>query len=143
MLRENNVPLRPASKCNLQVIVFTSIIIATCEVLSLLMFYMSVILDIYSKQPMLGPTQELYISELSFSRMWSPRQATHLAPGGIFYFPWTRHQHILVSLPKDTSNVGQTKLPKLRSSASWIRTQGLPCSGGGGGGLSYCSTHVL
>ena len=33
---------------------------------------------IYSKQPVPGLTQDWFIPEFSFSRMWNPRQVTHL-----------------------------------------------------------------
>ena len=46
------------------------------------------IVDTYSKQPILGLTHEVFISESSFSRMWSSRQVTLLPQRGIFYFPW-------------------------------------------------------
>ena len=48
---------------------------------------------VYSKQPIVGLTQE-WLRELSFSRLkCGVRDRLHIYPlCGIFYFPWHRHQ---------------------------------------------------
>ena len=66
---------------------------------------------IYSKQPILGLTQEWFL-ELSFSRLeCGVHDRLHIYPlCGIFYFPWHMHQiegtNGSVSRLNDTANVG-------------------------------------